>query len=51
VANENLIIDNLAKIVARFNANDNRANLNCNRNPSNADSDLGIVLLQDTALI
>ncbi len=36
-------------MVARFNANDDRANLNCNRNPSNQNSSLGIVLLQGPA--
>jgi RNA-directed DNA polymerase len=33
--------------VARFNANSDRANLNCNRNPSNENSALGIVHIQD----
>jgi RNA-directed DNA polymerase len=35
-------LDEFAKLVARFNANSDRANLNCNRNPSNSNASLGI---------
>ena len=33
---------NVLQLVARFNANSDRANLNCNRNPSNTNARLGI---------
>jgi RNA-directed DNA polymerase len=41
------LINWLYKRVARFNANSDRANLNCNRNPSNQNSSLEIVHIQD----
>jgi len=45
---EVVAIDNFGYLsVARFNANSDRANLNCNRNPSNRNSELGIVRIQD----
>jgi len=37
-----VLLDEFAILVARFNANSDRANLNCNRNPSNSNSSLGI---------
>jgi len=37
-----VLLDKFANSVARFNANSNRANLNCNRNPTNENSSLGI---------
>lgn len=37
-----VILDDCAMAVARFNANSDRANLNCNRNPSNTNGGLGI---------
>ena len=37
----------LTRLVARFVANDDRANLNCNRNPFNRNDNLGIVHFQD----
>jgi len=36
----------LANKVGRFNANSDRANLNCNRNPSNQNDNLGIVFFR-----
>jgi len=38
-----VVIDRLAICVARFNANSDRTNLNCNRNPSNRNPEHGIV--------
>jgi len=37
-----VILNDCAKTVARFNANSDRANLNCNWDPSNTNSNLGI---------
>jgi len=41
---------NLLNAVARFNANSDRANLNCNRNPSNSNDGLGITCFPLEAL-
>jgi len=37
--------DEFATSVARFNANSDRANLNCNRNPENSNASLEIAQL------
>ena len=39
---ERVLLDKFANSVARFNANSDRANFNCNRNDSNRNASLGI---------
>ncbi|MEK6915980.1 MAG: hypothetical protein AABW89_05575 [Nanoarchaeota archaeon] len=40
-----VILNELATTVARFNANSDRANLNCNEGPANRNAELGITYL------